>query len=247
MITLALNDELLAETPEFEELYPELKIHGYGIGTPEPNLNYVEVPGRNGVLDLTSVMGPVTFKNRSVYFGAIEYADAPAHISRYSEILNKYHGKQVKIVFADDKEYYYTGRCLVSAEYENNMVRGIEFEIDANPLKYPVYASDEDWLWDPFNFETGVIRNYSNIVVSTYKEVEVIAYEQEESPKFYVQLAQGQTSMRMVFDGETYYMSNGLNEFPQIVIQSLDIYEDIFRFTFYGQGTVSINLSGGIL
>lgn len=247
MITLALDNELLAEVEPFNVLYPELRIYGYGIGTPEPNFNYVDVPGKSGVLDLTSALGPVTYKNRKVYFGCVEYADAPEHIDRYSEILNKYHGQAVKIVFDDDKEYYYQGRCLVSAEYENNVIRGVEFEIDADPFKYPVFASDEDWLWDPFNFNTGVIRNYRNITVSGTKTVDIVAYEQAESPRFYVALNSGQTNMRMQYDGETYYLTNGMNTFPQIVIQSLDVHEDIHQFTFIGQGRVSINLSGGIL
>lgn len=247
MITLALDSELLAETDKFNEIYPEMIMLGYGIGTPEPRFNYVTVPGRNGVLDLTSAIGPVTFDNRQIWFSCREYALPPEHIFQYSGMLNKYHGQAVKIIFDDDKEYYYQGRCIVSTDYIDNNTRNITFEVDADPLKYPVYASDEDWLWDPFNFETGVIRNYNNLTINGTRTVEVIAYEQVESPRFYVTLNQGQTTMRMQYDGETYYMSNGMNTYPQIAIQSLDVHADIHEFTFTGYGKVSINLSGGIL
>ena len=188
MIVLALNNELLADVKAFDEQYSDLTILGYGTGTPDPRFYYVEVPGRNGVLDLTSAIGPVTYDNRQVWFSVREYANPPRHLFKYSSLLNRYHGKLVKIVFDDDKEYYYTGRCEVKTEYIDNNTRDITFEIDADPLKYPVYASDEDWLWDPFNFETGVIRNYANLTVSGTRQVEVIAYEQAESPKFYVTL-----------------------------------------------------------
>lgn len=247
MIVLALDNELLSETQHFDELYPDLKMLGYGIGTPEPRFNYVEVPGKSGVLDLTSALGPITYTNRQLWFTAREYANPPQHIFKYSGLLNKYHGRSVKIVFDDDMEYYYQGRCLVSTVYHDNNTRDITLEIDADPFKYPVYASDEDWLWDPFNFNTGVIRNYRNLVVSGTRVINVIAYEQPESPRFYVTLNQGQTRMTMQYDGETYYLNNGMNTFPQIVIQSLDVHADIHEFTFTGQGMVSINLSGGIL
>lgn len=247
MIKLALDTELLATTDSFDELYPELLMLGYGIGTPEPRLNYVDVPGKQGVLDLTSALGPVTYNNRQVWFSVKEFAKAPQHIFKYSSLLNKYHGQSVKIVVEDDKEYYYFGRCLVSTEYLNNETRIITFDVDANPLKYPVYASDEDWLWDPFNFETGVIRNYRNLIINGTRTVQVIAYEQAESPKFYVTLNQGQTTLRMQYAGETYYLNNGMNTFPAIVIQSLDVHTDIHEFTFSGYGKVSISLSGGIL
>lgn len=247
MITLALDSRLLAETPKFDVLYPDLTILGYGIGTPEPRFNYVDVPGKSGVLDLTSALGPVTYGNRQLWFTVNERANAPGHISQYSALLNKYHGQAVKIVFDDDVEYYYKGRCLVSTEYFDNDTRNITFEVDADPFKYPVFASDDDWLWDPFNFNTGVIRNYRNITVNGTKTVNVIAYEQEESPRFYVTLNAGQTAMRMDFDGETYYMTSGMNTYPQIVIQSLDVHTDIHQFTFTGYGKVSISLTGGIL
>lgn len=247
MITLALDSQALAFVQPFERLYPQLKVYGYGISTPEPNFNFVDVPGRNGALDLTAALGQVTFQNRKVWFGCREYANASKHLSLYSDLLNRYHGQRVKFVAKEDPSYYYIGRCTITAEYDNNRIRGFAFEIDADPFKYPVYGSDENWLWDPFNFETGVIRVYNNLQVNGTRTIEVIAYSQPESPKFYVTLASGQSSMRMVYDDQTYYLRNGLNSFPAISISSPDIYTDIHSFTFYGQGTVSINIRGGIL
>lgn len=245
MIVILDSESLGGNTP-FETTY-NLKQLGYGVSTPEPRTNMVEVPGRNGLLDLTSVLGPVTYNQRQVWGSFREYATTEGHITKYSEIMNKFHGQRVKVVLDADPGYYYIGRCMVSTDYTNPKARLINITVDAEPLKYPVYASDEDWLWDPFNFETGVIRNYSNIAVSGTKAVDVIAYEQPESPKFYVTLNSGQSSMRMVFDGDTYYLHNGMNSFPDIVIQSIDVETDLNRFTFTGYGTVSIDMKGGIL
>lgn len=243
---LVLDSEVLAGILDFEEIY-DLSKMGYGVSTPEPRTNMVEIPGRNGLLDLTGSLGPVTYGQRSVWFAAM-MVDTPRRLTqRYSEILNKYHGQRCKLVLDDEPDYYYDGRCAVSREYIDNGAQAIRIDLDADPLKYPVYASDEDWLWDPFNFETGVIRNYSNIVISGTRTVGIIGYEQPESPKFYVTLNSGQSSMRMVFAGNTYYLHNGMNSFPQIVISSQDVHTDINQFTFTGYGKVSVDMRGGIL
>ena len=38
--------------------------------------------------------------------------------------------------------------------------------IDADAYKYEINVSNEDWLWDVLNFETGIIRDYRGINVS---------------------------------------------------------------------------------
>lgn len=243
---LVLNSELLAGAEDFEEKY-NLTPMGYGVSTPEPRTNMVEIPGRNGLMDLTSALGPVTYGQRSVWFACM-MVDTPRRLTeRYSEILNKFHGQRCRMVLDEEPDYYYDGRCLVSRDYIDNGTQAIRLELDADPLKYPVYASDEDWLWDPFNFETGVIRDYMDITINGTRTVDVIGYEQPESPKFYVTLNSGQPSMRMVYDGDTYYLHNGLNSFPAIVVQSEDVHTDITEFRFIGYGKVSIDMKGGIL
>lgn len=244
---LALMTELIAEVQDFETKYPELVVLGFGVSAPEPRLNLVEVPGRNAPLDLTDAIGPVTFETRQVWFSCREFAGAKRFLLDWSTLLNRYHGQRVRVVFDDDPGYFYEGRCSLELDYINNDTRDLHFVLIADPYKYPVYSSDENWLWDPFNFETGVIRVYSNINVNGTRIVDVIAYEQPESPKFNVTLASGQASMRMLYDGDTYYLNNGANSFPQITITSADVHTDLNRFTFIGRGTVSINLKGGIL
>lgn len=243
---ITLENETLATAQDITEQY-DVVLLGYGASTPDPRANMVEVPGRNGLLDLTSALGIVTYGQRSVW-GAVKMVDTTRRLTqRYSDILNKFHGQRCKMVLDDEPDYYYDGRCSVSREYIDNGAQAIRFDLDADPLKYPVYASDEDWLWDPFNFETGVIREYKNITINGTTVITVIGYEQPESPKFYVTLNSGQSSMRMVYDSVTYYLYNGMNSFPAVVIQSEDPKVDLHTFTFTGYGRVSIDMKGGIL
>lgn len=243
---LITENEIIGEAIDFNEQYDLIPM-GYNVSVPEPKLNLVEVAGRNGMLDLTNAIGAVTYGNRNVWFSSL-MVDLDGNLTkRFSEILNKYHGQRCKIVLDVEPEYYYDGRCIISRETVDKKNQIVRVDLDADPFKYPVYASDEDWLWNPFNFETGVIRKYKNIRINNSASIDVIAYDQPESPRFYVNLDGGQTSMKMVYDGDTYYLSNGLNSFPAITIQSEDVHSDIHRFTFYGRGIVSINIRGGIL
>lgn len=243
---LILDTELLENAPDINEEY-NMSLLGYGIATPEPNFNLVDVPGRNGTLDLTSALGTVTYKNRNVWFASRMNDTTTRLIQRYSTLANKFHGQRCRMVFDDEPDYYFDGRCTISRDYIDNGAQTIRFDLEADPFKYPVYAANENWLWDPFNFNTGVIRKYANIAVSGTKVVDVIGYDQPESPRFVVSLNQGQSSMRMVYGEDTYYLTNGTNSFPAVTIQSLDVHTDIHRFTFYGYGKVSINIKGGIL
>lgn len=241
---LITENETFADATDFNE-ENNLVPMGYGISVPEARKNMVEVPGRNGLLDLTNALGVVTYGNRNVWFSSLMVDEDITR--RFSELLNKYHGQRCKIVFDVEPEYYYDGRCSVSRKQVDSTYQIVQFDLDADPLKYPVYASDEEWLWDPFNFNTGVIRNYGNMVVNGTLTVDVIGYEQPESPKIYVTLNSGQSNMRMVFGGKTYYLNNGLNSFADLIVQSLDVTTDLNRFVFYGYGKVSINIKGGIL
>lgn len=220
---------------------------GYGISVPDANLNMIDVPGRNGKLDLTNALGIVTYGNRNVWFSSLMIDPTENLVKKFSDLINKYHGQRCKVVFDAEPEYYYDGRCSVSRKQIDKTYQIITFDFDADPFKYPVQVTDENWLWNPFNFETGVIRKYNNIVVSGSKTIDVIAYEQPETPKFRVSLDVGQSSMRMTYNEETYSLNNGLNSFPAIVIQSEDVHEDLHSFTFDGYGKVSIDMKGGIL
>lgn len=110
---------------------------GYGATLPEYRNNTVEVPGKNGVLDLTDAFG-VFYDNRTVYFSMKKICSAENFVTLFSTIANAWHGKKVKVKFDKDSNYFYRGRCKVEAKHVDNEIHGINFIIDAEPFKYPV-------------------------------------------------------------------------------------------------------------
>lgn len=126
---------------------------------------YVDIPGRDGKLDLTEVeRGYPLYNNRTGSHEFIVVNDfyEPVDNSeewyvRYSKIMNYLQGKKLRAVLEDDPEYYYEGRFSVNAWKSDKQYSKITINYDVGPYKWSKYRSDNRWEWDPFNFQNGVI------------------------------------------------------------------------------------------
>lgn len=126
---------------------------------PAVSMSFLNNPGGDGVLDFTdSLTGHPIIGGRegqwefTVLNGYRHWRDT------YSTILNYLHGRRFRVVLSDDPEYYYMARFTVD-EWQSEEARStITLKYVADPYKLSVHTSiDTQWLWDPFNFETGVI------------------------------------------------------------------------------------------
>lgn len=138
---------------------------------PETKTNYIDVPGGNGSLDLSEALTPYpTYNNRTGSFtfkvmndyekdGIIvnETYDKGRWAQRYSEIMEFLHGQCLYAVLADDPTWFYQGRFSVESLSPGDTWSEITINYNVNPFKWNVSSSTSEWLWDPFNFETGVI------------------------------------------------------------------------------------------
>lgn len=114
-----------------------LKLKEVTIGFPEVKTSYVDIPGRNGQLDLTEAMfGGVTYGNRELRFVLdarnCSYADWSTLIS---EIATAIHGKQLQITLDTDPDYYYTGRCSIDTEKTNDVLAVVGITCNCMPYK----------------------------------------------------------------------------------------------------------------
>lgn len=161
------------------DMFSEYKciLTDFAIGTPGVQTKYVQIPLRNGSLDLTEYLtGSPKYDDRAIkmkfmYQGFDDFED------KFSDIQNAFHGKKCKITFDRDPAYYYLGRLEVSNF--SHMRYGGTFEIEGTcePFKYQTSTGD-DWLWDPFDFEEGYINELSNIEIDTEADIVIVADEQ---------------------------------------------------------------------
>ena len=109
------------------------------ISVPEPNLTVLEIPGRNGRLDLSEALtGDVTYGNRTIKLELASSVSLQTWYEKCLNIFNTYHGKTVTVTFDDDLNHYYTGRASVSDPQRVRNGGSFIVTVDADPFRYSV-------------------------------------------------------------------------------------------------------------
>lgn len=158
------------------------------IGVPNPQYKQVKIPARNGLVDYTEALGAVRYDSRTITIELLRRTD----IDRFngledrsyyesidqlkSKVLNAIQGKQVKIIFPDDIAYYWLGRVSMTGwEVSKGRNPFITCTLTAicDPFKYSIASSAEDWLWNPFDFETGIINEAYDIPVTNHESTTI--------------------------------------------------------------------------
>lgn len=121
------------------DLFKMVLVDGYTMPPPSPKMHTVDIPGGNGVLDLSeSLFGDVAYSNRAhkYTFYIFDVSD-PDQVS--NDIVNFLHGKNRKYVFSLDPAYTYTGRFTVTDIKREPSAMGlilvVEVSVDTEPFK----------------------------------------------------------------------------------------------------------------
>lgn len=208
------------------------------VAPPAIRTNYVDVPGLDGQLDLSEALtGRIGYQTRDFSAEFLVIDARNRWDTLYSELLDTLHGQRVKIILDEDPGYYYVGRVTVGKLTSDKKTATISIKAVCDPYKLESTTSLEDWLWDSFNFESGIIRDYRAITVDGTRTLTIPGTRRPCIP---IITASGEVSVR--FGGTTYALQAGDNHISGICITSGDN-----ALTFSGSGTVSINYQGGRL
>jgi len=208
------------------------------ISPPNPKVNKVSIPLRDGAIDLTeALMADVKYEERTItiVFSVIDPVNT--WTTKISAIENYCHGQKMKIIFDDDTSFYYIGRIQVNEFTSNKTIGTLVVECTVDPYKYDILATNEPWLWNPFDFENGIINSVANIAVSGTASVVVIGRRKKDYPKISCT-----TAMQVTFKGITYNLNAGMNTMYDIVFE-----EGENTLTFTGNGTVTVVYRGASL
>lgn len=135
------------------------------ISPPSVKTRYVEIPGADGVIDLTdSLTGRPAYNNRE---GSIEFyvlnqydLEGPATYNWsdvYSEIMTYIHGKHMRMVLEDDPGYYYEGRFSVNSWKTDRDRSTITIDYNVDPKKYRVIPD-----YDSSDFKMGALSTFTS-------------------------------------------------------------------------------------
>ena len=207
------------------------------IVTPAVRTKSIEIPGLQGTLDLTETLtGYPLYNSRT---GSLNFIVDNGHVNwayEQQRLAQELHGKRLKMILLDDMEFYYEGRFTLNEWKSEAQNSSIVINYELNPFKHPVVDMDDDWLWDPFNFETGVIRRIHNVVVSGLR---VIVCPNGVERGIYPRITCS-SAMTVSYAGKTYNLPAGVSQQIELGIGDTSM-------TFTGNGTVSMSYRGGYL
>lgn len=197
-----------------------------------------EIPGSSEVLDYTEALtGDVNFQRRPISIELKGIKSRNEFLSIHSQFQNKLHGKKVKMILSEEPSFYWIGRVNVLDVEPYEITRNINLEVLADPYKYEIQSTAEDWLWDPFSFIDGIINECKDLTVDGVLQVDFYGRRKHIIPKFICS-----DSMTVEFNNVTYNLEQGTNE-----VLDIEIVEGLNTLKFTGNGTVSIDYRGGSL
>ena len=205
----------------------------------------IDIPGGDGAIDLTEALTkyPV-YNNRTGSFEFIVVNDFYEPVKTheewyevYSNIMDYLHGKTMRVILEDDKDYFYEGRFTVSEWVSDKDFSKINIDYNVGPYKWEVKSTIDDWLWDPFNFtkDMTTITLYRNLSVDTTNKLFTFKREHFSrapvSPTFHINVQNG-----------TGIHANFINESLGINIQRdiLNGSHKVPDFIFYGEKDVKL-------
>ncbi len=209
---------------------------------PPVKTRFLEIPGAHGQLNMVTIA-----TGRPVYgvrTGSLDFIVAPGYLSwevAYSNIMNYLHGQTMIATLEDDLSYYYEGQFTVNSWKSGKSFSGITIDYTVSPYKKLVASIQEDWLWDPFDFEVHYVTetsDYVNVGVSGSKTIVIYGTPEPRTLK----VTTTATSMSVKFNGITTDLPLGTSQVPAVLLV-----DGVNTLTFYGSGQITIDYRGGSL
>lgn len=214
------------------------------IGDPEMETTYIRIPGRDGLIDASEVVsGRRIYTKRELAFELGGIRNRHNWDGVISALRNEIHGRVCRLTIDNDEGYYWRGRVFIQGFDRFRDLGTFTLAVpNADPYKYDVTSSVEPWLWDPFNFETGVITQTGSETIVGSGSVEIPHGHMLTCPEIIVS-DKLSTSFTVEFEGTTYELSQGTNKIPSIMVGG----DSVAVLNFTGSATVQVAYRGGSL
>lgn len=116
-----------------------LKWISASLSKPEAKEYTFEVPGRDGLINVTESMGPVRYNNRTLTLEFDKQIKTHEEFKRLeNRLLNDLQGKVLRIILDTDAAYYYSGRITVEPRQEDGTIATVIITADVFPYKQKI-------------------------------------------------------------------------------------------------------------
>ena len=110
----------------------------YAIPMPEPQTSFVEIPGRDGALDLSEAFGTVRYADRVIPLTLYARAPFDAAVSAFAADV---HGRRMNVIFDRDPSYYYDARITLEDVEKHAGYCELSLKCRAKPYKLEHYET----------------------------------------------------------------------------------------------------------
>lgn len=196
-----------------------LTLTGWELSAPEYQSNMVEVPGRDGSLDLSTALtdGEPRYKSRTLT-ATFETSEGTreARQTRLDTMVNWLDGWRMDIYLPDDDTHYITGRVHVAVEYNDLAHGGVTVTAVCDPWRY---AKNETVV----TLTAGTEAQTTSLVNSGRRS---------QAPKLTVD---SKSQVTLVQGSYTWTLSSGVYILPDFILR-----QGSNSLTYSGEGTVEI-------
>lgn len=146
---------------------------------PEPKTIFVDIPGRDGKMDLSKAFGEIKYENRTLTFDFDIFSNPSNWWELREKIAQTLYDKKIKIIVDQDPNYYYFGSCKISSFSTTYTVAHISIECDCEPFKYKLAeTSISNNIADG---ETYTFSNLDKSVIPIFELSDEVTFEFEDN------------------------------------------------------------------
>lgn len=204
-------------------------LSGCTLGRAEHRESYVEVPGHNGPLDLSTVLtdGEPYYGNRE-FVATLESSEGTRleREERINQMINQLDGWRLNIILPDDTEHYISGRVRVEKLYNDLAHAAVQ-----------VTATCEPWRYN--NFETVV-----GIIATETEQTAVLINQGRRSVVPNIKVSGG--TVTISFDTETETITEPLSE-GEYTIGAIYLKTGAFPLRYSGNGQLTLTYREAVL
>jgi len=210
------------------------------LGDPVQETFYLDVPGADGLLDFSEALtGRPVFKYRPIDITLGGKKTPAVWVGFMSTLRSLIHGQIVNVVFDDFPGYYWTGRAEIKGFDRVRQIGTFKLSIPkADPYGYSLADnSGKNWLWDPLDFEFGVIEDPITLTLTAENSTASCTIPASVMPfvaSIHVSNI-GTSGLSMTVYGDTFPLTSGENPLADFLVCQKDT-----EITFNGVGTIQV-------